>query len=67
MAIVCAPNFEETCAEAAIPNGGARSSKDYRLIRNAFTLLAMGFAGEKALHVNLRRPTLFLLRGAGSD
>ncbi len=65
MALVCAPDFEETCAELAILNGGARSSKDYRLIRNAFTLPAMGLTGEKALHVNLRRPTAFLLRGAG--
>jgi len=48
-----APNFGETSVEVAQPNGGTRESKAYRLSKDGFTLLAMGFTGKRALAFKL--------------
>ena len=32
-----------------MPNGGKRKHKSYRLTRDGFTLLAMGFTGKEAM------------------
>lgn len=47
------PNFGETSVEVAQPNGGFREVPAYRLTRDGFTLLAMGFTGKKALQFKL--------------
>lgn len=45
----CALNFQRTSATVKMPNGGAREVRAYEMDRDGFTLLAMGFTGEKAL------------------
>lgn len=42
-------NFELTSAEVAQPNGGTRKEPAYRLTRDGFAMLAMGFTGQKAI------------------
>jgi Rha family phage regulatory protein len=42
-------NFEEASTEVEQPNGGKVTYPMYRLTRDGFTLLAMGFTGKKAL------------------
>ena len=49
----CLPNFGETSIEVMQPNGGTREAPAYRLTRDGFTLLAMGFTGKKALQFKL--------------
>ena len=47
-------NFDETVVQRENPAGGAPiSSPAYRLTRDGFTLLAMGFTGKKALAFKL--------------
>lgn len=47
-------NFSETVTERPNPAGGAPiQSRAYRLTRDGFTLLAMGFTGKKALAFKL--------------
>lgn len=46
-------NFEPTFIEVPGPNGATRQSPAYRLTRDGFTLLAMGFTGSKALAFKL--------------
>ena len=46
------PNFGETVVERPNPAGGAPiQSRAYRLTRDGFTLLAMGFTGDRKAHV----------------
>lgn len=48
------PNFAETVELRANPSGGAAiESPSYRITRDGFTLLAMGFTGKKALAFKL--------------
>jgi Rha family phage regulatory protein len=47
------PNFGETFIEVTGPNGATRSEPAYRLTRDGFTLLAMGFTGARALEFKL--------------
>lgn len=42
-------NFEEMFTEISLPDNYGRMQKAYQLTRDGFTLLAMGFTGEKAL------------------
>jgi Rha family phage regulatory protein len=42
-------NFALTLNEIAGPNGATRKEPFYRVTRDGFTLLAMGFTGKKAL------------------
>lgn len=50
----CLLNFEETEETRASPlNGAPISARAYRLTRDGFTLLAMGFTGKKALAFKL--------------
>lgn len=46
---LCGLNFQPTSAEVAGPRGGARTVRAFSMDRDGFTLLAMGFTGEKAL------------------
>ncbi len=46
-------NFVETFTEVPGPNGAVRRSPAYRITRDGFTLLAMGFTGTKALGFKL--------------
>lgn len=46
-------NFEETLFEVQGPNGAIRQEPAYRITRDGFTLLAMGFTGERALAFKL--------------
>jgi Rha family phage regulatory protein len=46
-------SFAEASAEVDQPNGGKTSYPAYRLNRDGFTLLAMGFTGKKALAFKL--------------
>lgn len=46
-------NFEETSIDVPGPNGGSRSEPAYRITRDGFTLLAMGFTGTRALEFKL--------------
>jgi Rha family phage regulatory protein len=46
-------NFAETSIDVAQPNGGTRAVPAYRLTRDGFTLLAMGFTGKRALRFKL--------------
>jgi Rha family phage regulatory protein len=46
-------NFEETSNIINMPNGGTRTETAYRLTKDGFTLLAMGFTGEEALRFKL--------------
>lgn len=48
-----ARNFAEMFIETEIGQGGARKDPAYRLTRDGFTLLAMGFTGKKALAFKL--------------
>jgi len=48
-----APNFGEMSITVDIGNGATRESKAYRLTRDGFTLLAMGFTGKRALGFKL--------------
>ncbi len=45
----CLPNFQEASIEVEQPNGGKATYPGYRLTRDGFMLLAMGFTGKKAL------------------
>jgi len=49
----CARNFAETQVEVKMPTGGTRLDKAYKITRDGFSLLAMGFTGKKALHWKL--------------
>ncbi|RRD41630.1 hypothetical protein EII18_08450 [Comamonadaceae bacterium OH3737_COT-264] len=46
-------NFAEASVEVEQPNGGKATYPAYRLTRDGFTLLAMGFTGKKALAFKL--------------
>ena len=46
-------NFEEMVLEVEIGSGATRKDPAYRLTRDGFTLLAMGFTGKKALAFKL--------------
>lgn len=46
-------NFEPSQYEQALPTGGTKELPMYLLTRDAFTLLAMGFTGPKALKFKL--------------
>lgn len=48
-----APNFGETFVDVPGPNGATRSEPAYRITRDGFTLLAMGFTGARALEFKL--------------
>lgn len=48
-----ARNFAETLFEVPGPNGAVRQEPAYRITRDGFTLLAMGFTGERALAFKL--------------
>ena len=41
-------NFAQSSFEAEMPNGGKRKHKAYRLTRDGFVFLAMGFTGKEA-------------------
>lgn len=45
--------FEEFYEQVPTPNGGTRKLRYYLMNRDGFTLLAMGFTGEKALKFKL--------------
>lgn len=47
------PNFEEVFVEYQNGNGAIQKARAYRLTRDGFTLLAMGFTGKKALAFKL--------------
>ena len=47
------PNFGLTFLDVTGPNGATRSEPGYRLTRDGFTLLAMGFTGARALEFKL--------------
>lgn len=47
------PIFGETSIDVLQPNGGTRSETAYRMNRDGFTLLAMGFTGKEALQWKL--------------
>ncbi|MBL8482444.1 MAG: Rha family transcriptional regulator [Rhodocyclaceae bacterium] len=46
-------NFEPMSVEVAIGNGATRRDMAYRITRKGFTLLAMGFTGQRALRWKL--------------
>lgn len=46
-------NFEETQIETLTPTGGVHHEPAFEITRDGFTLLAMGFTGEKALQFKL--------------
>lgn len=46
-------NFQEMVTEVQIGSGATRKDPAYRLTRDGFTLLAMGFTGKKALAFKL--------------
>lgn len=46
-------NFEQTLYDVPGPNGAVRQEPAYRITRDGFTLLAMGFTGERALAFKL--------------
>lgn len=46
-------HFEETLFEVPGPNGAVRQEPAYRITRDGFTLLAMGFTGDRALAFKL--------------
>lgn len=46
-------NFEETLFNVPGPNGAVRQEPAYRITRDGFTLLAMGFTGPRALEFKL--------------
>ncbi len=45
---LCARNFAATSNEVPMPNGGTRTERSFDMDRDGFTLLAMGFTGQKA-------------------
>lgn len=47
------PNFGEASFEVEQPNGGKVTYPAYRITRDGFTLLAMGFTGKRALQFKL--------------
>jgi len=47
-------NFALTYHVVVLPNGGHKESKVYLMTRDGFSLLAMGFTGEKALKWKLK-------------
>lgn len=49
----CFLNFQESSVDVEQPNGGKTTYPAYRLTRDGFTLLAMGFTGKKALAFKL--------------
>lgn len=49
----CKGYFADTSIEVKQPNGGVRHSRIVAMNRDGFTLLAMGFTGEKALQFKL--------------
>lgn len=49
----CKGYFADTSIEVQQPNGGVRRSRVVAMNRDGFTLLAMGFTGEKALKFKL--------------
>lgn len=46
-------NFEETQIETLTPTGGVHHEPAFEITRDGFTLLAMGFTGDKALQFKL--------------
>lgn len=46
-------NFEQTYSPVQMPNGGTRTDRHFRMTRDGFVLLAMGFTGSKALDFKL--------------
>ena len=50
----CRLNFEPTSVPVRMPKGGFRDEPAYRLSRDGFTLLAMGFTGKRALAWKVR-------------
>ena len=50
----CARNFAHTWEAVPMPNGGTRRTPVYKMDRDGFTLLAMGFTGKKALEFKLK-------------
>ena len=66
----CEVIFDVTSIELPQPNGGVRKSKVYVMNRDGFSLLVMGFTGEKALRFKLDYITAFnrmeeLIRNGG--
>ena len=49
----CKGYFADTSIKIPQPNGGVRHSRIVVMTRDGFTLLAMGFTGEKALKFKL--------------
>ena len=49
----CAHNFVPTSVPAQMPNGGEREIPEYRMTRDGFVLLAMGFTGKRALEFKI--------------
>jgi Rha family phage regulatory protein len=49
----CGANFGLTSFVINMPHGGTREEPAYRLTRDGFTLLAMGFTGKRALAFKL--------------
>ena len=49
----CLLNFEQASIQVAQPRGGVATYTAYRLTKDGFTLLAMGFTGKKALQFKL--------------
>ncbi|MBX3670351.1 MAG: Rha family transcriptional regulator, partial [Rhodocyclaceae bacterium] len=49
----CRLNFEPTSISVKQPNGGTREESAYRITRKGFSLLAMGFTGQRALRWKL--------------
>lgn len=49
----CSPNFGETYVEVPMPNGGTKTVLTYDINRKGFSLVVMGFTGQKAFHWKL--------------
>jgi Rha family phage regulatory protein len=49
----CLLNFEQASIQVAQPRGGMATYTAYRLTKDGFTLLAMGFTGKEALQFKL--------------
>lgn len=47
-------NFALTYETVSLPNNGSRQTKIYAMTRDGFSLVAMGFTGEKALNWKLK-------------
>lgn len=54
----CEGYFAYTSIEVKQPNGGVRHSRIVVMNRDGFTLLVMGFTGEKALQFKIESPTI---------